>query len=155
MDERKNSYPRPSFTADVVPLRFGRGRLEVLLIQRKSPPFADHFALPGGFVDPNETPEEAAARELSEETGLESIELIEVGVFGTPGRDPRGWVVSAAFVGLINADSSATAGDDAAHVQWFALDRLPALAFDHSQMIDRAQAHLRSISLSDTRILNY
>ena len=153
MDEDNQRYPRPAFTADVVPLRFCGGRLEILLIKRKSVPFRGCYALPGGFVDPNEMPSQAAVRELSEETGLTTIELIESGVFGQPGRDPRGWVVSAAFIGLVDHTASAYAGDDAAQVSWFPIQDLPDLAFDHGEIIEHAKAILRRISLSDTRIL--
>ena len=138
MNERQTTYTRPSLTADVVPLRFLKGCLEILLIKRKSAPFAECYALPGGFVDANEAPAQAAKRELVEETGLMTTDLIELGVHGSPHRDPRGWVVSASFIGLVDPKEVATAGDDASHVQWFPWAELPALAFDHHEIIERA-----------------
>ncbi|MFN3196810.1 MAG: NUDIX domain-containing protein [Bradymonadia bacterium] len=137
----EKEYPRPALTADVVALRL-RGRLEVLLIERARAPFKGCYALPGGFVDPDETPQTAAHRELEEETGVKGLPLMEIGVFGTPGRDPRGWVVTSAWLGLAPADCEAQAGDDAAKARWFPLDALPGLAFDHDEIIEAARQRL-------------
>ncbi len=87
-------HPRPALTVDIVLIKEERDRPEILLIQRNHPPFAGHWALPGGFVDEDEPLETAARRELFEETGLESPELRQLGAFGDPGRDPRGWTVT-------------------------------------------------------------
>ena len=113
-------YPRPALTVDVVILRLSNYAdcssaecHEILLIQRAHPPFPGHWALPGGFVDEGETPQAAAMREAREETGLAVTALQEVGVFAEPGRDPRGWVVSVAFVTRLSGGSDAEAGDDA------------------------------------------
>jgi len=141
----ENDHPRPSLTTDVVALRF-RGRLEVLLVRRGRPPFEGAWALPGGFVEPPETPEEAAARELLEETGLLGMSLETLGVFGAPGRDPRGWVVSAAWLALAPPDCEVRAGSDAADVGWHPLRSLPALAFDHGQIVGAARARLRELT---------
>ncbi len=143
-------YPRPSLTADVVLLRHHAGRIQVLLIERRSDPFAGCFALPGGFVDAGESPREGAARELLEETATVATELIDLGVFGAPGRDPRGWVVSAGFLGLAPHDVHAKAGDDASEVRWFALDALPKLAFDHDEVIAAARCRLTELAQSST-----
>jgi len=136
-------HPRPALTADTVVLRTAEGVAErpqeILLIQRGNQPFAGQWALPGGFVDRGESPEEAARRELYEETRLSVGKLTQVGAFGDPGRDPRGWVVSVAYVvRLENADNVAVAGDDASRVQWWPANRLPSLAFDHTKIVEMA-----------------
>ena len=100
-------YPRPAVTADTVVLAFEHGALEVLLIQRGHEPFEDHWALPGGFVEMDETLEASARRELDEETGLRPGRLEQVHTFGDPGRDPRGRVVTVAFLALIRRDEHA------------------------------------------------
>lgn len=141
-------YPRPSLTADVVVLRL-RGQLEVLLIERGNPPFQGCYALPGGFVDPDEAPRDAAARELDEETGVVNLPMREIGVFGAPKRDPRGWVVTSAWLALAPASCEAVAGDDAAQARWFPLTDLPELAFDHAEIIESATAQLRTLAQVD------
>ncbi len=126
-----DDYPRPSLTADVVLLRYHGGRLQVLLIERRRDPFAGHWALPGGFVDAGETPKAAAA----------------------PGRDPRGWVVSSAWLGLAPPDCWAEAGDDAKATRWFTLSELPRLAFDHADVLAAGRARLRELALLGTEPL--
>lgn len=143
-------YPRPALTADVVLLRWYGGRLELLLIRRDHDPFAGCFALPGGFVDAGESPKDGAARELLEEAGVGEVPLFEVGVFGAPGRDPRGWVASSAWLGLAPVDVRATAGDDARSVGWHRLDDLPALAFDHGHIVEAARARLVELTALGT-----
>ena len=130
-------YPRPAVTVDMIILTPGHRKPEVLLIQRGHPPFESQWALPGGFMDLEEELEEAAARELFEETGLEHIPLDEVGVFGKIGRDPRGRTVSVVFLARLDHRPDVRAGDDAAEVGWFPLDRLPNLACDHGDTIER------------------
>ncbi len=134
------TYPRPALTADVALFREGEQGTEVLLIRRGRPPFRGMWALPGGFVDEMEPPEEAACRELAEETGVRLPEgaLRQVAAFGEPGRDPRGWTVSIAFWGEAPADLRPRAADDAAEVRWWPLDNLPPLAFDHDRIIAAA-----------------
>lgn len=139
-------YPRPALTTDVVLLRWRGGWLEVLLIRRDRDPFAGHHALPGGFVDAGENPRQGALRELLEETGVGEVPLYEVGAFGDPGRDPRGWVVSSAWLGLAPPDVRATAGDDARSVGWHRLAELPPLAFDHGAIIAAARRRLRALT---------
>src|SRR5947209_2842351 len=135
-------YPRPAVTVDVV-IVTQEGRPRVLLIRRKHDPFAGAWAIPGGFVDPGETLAAAAARELREETGVEHVSLEQLAAFGDPGRDPRGWTVSVAFLAQVPADTAATASDDAAAVGWHLLDELPRpLAFDHDKILARARARL-------------
>jgi 8-oxo-dGTP diphosphatase len=138
-------YPHPALTADIVVITRER-RPRVLLIRRKHDPFAGKWALPGGFVNEGEKIIDAARRELQEETGLRIRRLEPLGTFGDPGRDPRGWTVSAAFITLVNSKNlKAVAADDAAEVEWHALDRLPPLAFDHSEILKLARAWIKQV----------
>jgi 8-oxo-dGTP diphosphatase len=111
-------YPRPSVTADVVAFAMRADDLVVLLIRRKSDPFKGCWALPGGFVDENESLERAAARELQEETGLTGVKLEQLGAFGDPGRDPRGHTVTVAFVTYRPTETALNPGDDAVEAVW-------------------------------------
>jgi 8-oxo-dGTP diphosphatase len=148
-------YPRPSLTADILPIRFHKGQLQILLIKRAKDPFANHFALAGGFADENEAILETAKRELLEETNVSDGILHEIGSYSTPNRDPRGWTVSVAFLCLLPEDAQATAGDDAQDVQWFPLyEPLPLLAFDHAQMIEDAKQKMKNLTLSSTLLLS-
>lgn len=128
--------------------------LAVLLIQRASDPFKGHWALPGGFVNENESLERAAARELNEETSLStgSARLVQIGAYGDPGRDPRGHTVTIAWATFLVAEAKVTAADDAAAAEWHPLKNLavatPAkkktlkLAFDHAKIITHAYDRL-------------
>lgn len=124
-------------TVDIVLFKKTGPQIEVLLIQRKNPPFQHCWALPGGYVDADEDPDFAAVRELKEETHL-SAALEQLRVFGKPGRDPRGHVVSVAYTGWVGPEAVAKADDDAAQVAWFSLNQLPDLAFDHQKIINCA-----------------
>jgi 8-oxo-dGTP diphosphatase len=127
----------PALTVDVVALADAPARA-VLLIQRANDPFAGSWALPGGFVEAGERVLAAASRELQEETGVEADALELLGVYDTPGRDPRGPTVSVVYV-LRSAEELVVAGgDDAGDARWFALDALPPLAFDHATVIPDA-----------------
>lgn len=122
----QGEYARPALTADIVviaPAGPGGSGLQVLLIQRGSEPFKGRWALPGGFCEPGESVEQAAARELEEETSLTGVRLEQVRTFSAPGRDPRGWVVSVAHLALVPARrlADATAGDDARDARWWQL----------------------------------
>jgi 8-oxo-dGTP diphosphatase len=135
-------YARPSVTVDIVVVT-REAQPRVLLIRRKKEPFAGAWAIPGGFVDPGETLAAAAERELREETGVEIVALEQLAAFGDPGRDPRGWTVSVAFLARVDPNTSATAADDAAAVEWHPLGALPqTLAFDHDKILARARARL-------------
>jgi 8-oxo-dGTP diphosphatase len=113
------------------------------LIKRKSQPFADHWALPGGFVDEGEILSDAARRELKEETGVAVEDLEQLYTAGDPGRDPRGWTVSVVFLARGDAKKlKAKAADDAADVGWFPLDEPPPMAFDHAMILQRARARI-------------
>jgi 8-oxo-dGTP diphosphatase len=128
-------YPRPMVTVDVVVLT-REPEARVLLIRRKNPPFARKWALPGGFVDMDETLEEAARRELQEETGLRVFDLEQVHTFGDPGRDPRGRTISVVYLTRVDpSEVQPEAADDAAAVGWHLFHRLPPLAFDHRKIL--------------------
>jgi len=134
-------HKQPALAADCVVFD-PAGRL--LLIRRKNPPFQGHYALPGGFVDYGERMEEAALRELREETGIEGRIVQLVGVYSRPDRDPRGHCVSAAY--LIEAGSyEAVAGDDAAEAEFVSGFRAEKLAFDHDDIVADALAQLSGI----------
>jgi 8-oxo-dGTP diphosphatase len=135
-------YPRPALTVDVAVVTKD-ARPRVLLIKRKSDPFAGHWALPGGFVEENERPADAALRELKEETGVTLDGLEPLYTAGDPGRDPRGWTVSVVY--LVRVDAKAVkpkAADDAKAVKWWPLDAPPPMAFDHGMLLERARARI-------------
>lgn len=130
------NYKQPSLAADCVVFD-PQGRL--LLIRRKNPPFQGRYALPGGFVEYGETTEQAAARELLEETGLRAVGLDLIGVYSDPTRDPRGHMVSIAY--LVRVEGFVPqAGDDAEHAEFVADWQQQALAFDHSTIAAAGQA---------------
>lgn len=136
-------FPRPALTVDVV-LLTREAVPKLLLIQRKRDPFAGAWALPGGFVEEGETLAAAARRELLEETGVEVGDLEQLVTAGDPGRDPRGWTVSVAYLARVNpGEVTAKADDDARAVGWHALTQLPPLAFDHAMIVGRAATRLR------------
>ena len=129
-------------TVDSVVLCNIKKEFKVLLIKRKNEPFKDQWALPGGFVEHNENLEEAARRELLEETGVKVNSMEQVSAFGEPGRDPRGRTISIAFLSRIFSEEKPTSGDDAIEAGWFNVKNLPKLAFDHDKIIDVAQSRL-------------
>lgn len=153
---KTKNYQKPSLTVDIIVIRDN----SLLLIKRGNHPFINTWALPGGFSNFIESVEESAKRELKEETNLDSDNLTLVGVYSSPGRDKRGWVVSTAFSFLLEDEQSAVAGDDAAATAWFTIsltsncvkltkdeiciefgykdnkaNSCSTLAFDHNQMI--------------------
>ena len=162
-------YPRPSVTCDAVVFTMRADDLALLLIQRKDEPFKGLWALPGGFVNENESLERAAARELNEETGLSGVKLEQIGAFGDPGRDPRGHTVTVAWLTFLVAEAKIKAGDDAIAAEWHSFRTLVLeggttaplktarppkaekpvrrstkikLAFDHAKIISRAYQRL-------------
>lgn len=128
-------HPRPALTVDIALFHRSGRRVEVLLIKRAREPFKGLWALPGGFVDKDESLEAAAARELLEETGLSGIHLEQIGAFGDPGRDPRGHTVSVVFAAVVDQRIQARAADDAADAAWRSALRPPKLAFDHNKIL--------------------
>ncbi|MGQ9598991.1 MAG: NUDIX domain-containing protein [Anaerolineae bacterium] len=144
---------RPSVTVDVVVVVPTAGRFKVLLVRRNRPPFEGCWALPGGFVEPYEPLERAARRELQEETGLEPVHLEQLHTFGDPGRDPRGWTISVAYLALLAEGELETqslqVGSDAREAGWFDLDHLPPLAFDHDQILACAIQRLQGLGPRD------
>lgn len=129
-------------TADVVALACRAAPPRVLLVQRRHPPFAGSWALPGGFVEPGEQVADAAPRELLEETGVRVERLQLLGVYDTPGRDPRGWTVSVVYLAQLEDERPAKGADDAQDARWFAVDSLPQLAFDHAMIVADALGRL-------------
>jgi len=138
------SYGRPALAVDCVVFGLDEEDLKVLLIRRGLEPFLGRWALPGGFVHLEETLDEAARRELSEEAGIEKVFLEQLYTFGDPGRDPRERVVSVAYYALVKlSDHKVRAATDAKEAAWFAVDDLPKLAFDHEAIVEKAIARLR------------
>lgn len=137
-------YWRPAVTVDNVVFSFDGMHLNTLLIRRKNEPFRDFWAFSGGFLDEFETLEDAARRELKEETGLTPKYFSEVGSFSGLDRDPRGRTISIAFASVVRPTQvEVHADDDAAEVKWFPVIELPQLAFDHEQIYRKALWKLR------------
>ncbi len=116
------SYVQPSYTADVLLLSESDGKARVLLVKRANHPYKNCYALPGGFVNENESAEEASMRELCEETGIFYDGLEQLVTVSTPKRDPRWWTVTTVFLGVVSADVKIIAGDDASQVDWWDID---------------------------------
>jgi 8-oxo-dGTP diphosphatase len=137
-------YPRPSVTVDVIIFTLSEGDLQVLLIQRGHPPFEGMWAIPGGFVGIDESLEDAAQRELEEETGVHDVYLEQLYTFGDLGRDPRGRVITVTYFALMPADATQLhAGQDASDARWWSVYGLPPLAFDHADILEYALQRLR------------
>lgn len=136
-------YPRPAVTTDVVLFSREHDQWRVLLIQRMKDPFRECWALPGGFLDADEDPKDGAARELEEETGIRGLTLQPLGFWGRPDRDPRGHTISLVHWAIIEGPCpEAVAGDDAKSLSWHSLNDLPALAFDHDEILQEASKRL-------------
>ena len=129
-------YPRPSVCVDIIVLCKIEDQILILLIERKHPPFENYWALPGGFIEMDETLEQSALRELHEETGLQLKKLKQFAAYGDPGRDPRGRTVSIIYYAFIEKQINPIAGDDASKAKWFNIEEIPALAFDHKKIIE-------------------
>jgi len=128
-------WPRPMVTVDALVFAVCGGRKSVLLIRRGNEPYKGLWAIPGGFLEMDEELEDAAKRELFEETGIEDVELRQMHTFGTLGRDPRGRQITVVFTGTVDKEIEPAAGDDAAEAEWFDVENLPELAFDHDKVI--------------------
>lgn len=139
-------YPRPAVTADIVVLKQQDKRHFVLLIERRHPPFEGMWAFPGGFLDMDETLEEAALRELKEETGVSGIELEQFHTFSAVSRDPRHRAITTVFIGFADQDTvKPRAADDASGAEWFEIDGLPPLAFDHGLIMEMVKTRFCGI----------
>jgi 8-oxo-dGTP diphosphatase len=134
---------QPAVTVDVVIFRLHEDVLKVLLIQRAFPPFKGKWALPGGFVNINETLEEAALREMEEETGVRDVYLEQLYTFGDPKRDPRGRVITVAYFAVISKDIEVHAGEEATHAEWHPVKKISDLAFDHDKILGYAVQRLQ------------
>ena len=141
-------HPHPAIAADIMVLGYALdvGRLGVLLIERGEEPFKGAWALPGGFLRPDETIEQCAQRELAEEAGVDTlVELI--GTFSDPGRDPRERVVSIAWFACVDHTACRPrAGSDAAATNWHLIDELPEMAFDHAEIIKAGMERVRKLA---------
>jgi 8-oxo-dGTP diphosphatase len=137
-------YPRPAVTVDCVVFGFDESELKMLLIQRDLKPFQGKWALPGGFVRTDETLDDAARRELREETALKDVFLEQLYTFGAVRRDPRERVVSIAYFALVALGRHTLhASTDARNAAWFAVSELPSLAFDHDEIVAMAVQRLK------------
>ena len=137
-------YPRPALTVDCVVFGLDDEDLKVLLVRRDLPPFEGRWALPGGFVRMEESVDEAARRELREETGIGDVYLEQLYTFGDVNRDPRGRVVSVAYYALVNlADHRVQAATDARDAAWFGVSDVPSLSFDHDEILSAASQRLK------------
>lgn len=146
--------PPITVATDVVLFAVARRVLSVLLVERKHPPFAGTWALPGGLVEPDEPLVAAARRELREETGVDEVPyLSQLAVFGHPERDPRGRVISVVYLGLINALVPVRGADDAREARWWPVGELPPLAFDHMDIISCALNRLQYLVRHDLRLI--
>ena len=137
-------YPHPAVTTDIVIFTVKDNDLHLLLIKRGENPFKGEWALPGGFLQIDESLEQCAERELMEETGVSSVYLEQLYTFGTVERDPRERVISVAYFALIPSDKLKLKADtDAEEVEWFKYNKLPKLAFDHKKIIEAAYARIK------------
>jgi len=137
-------YKQPSVTVDIVIFSVIDNDLKVLLIERGVEPFKDKWAIPGGFVQMNESLDEAAQRELIEETGVKDVYLEQLYSFGEINRDPRGRVITISYFALVNADRvKLRASTDVKDVKWFSIKKLPILAFDHKKILDYALKRMK------------
>ncbi|HLZ61419.1 MAG TPA: NUDIX domain-containing protein [Ktedonosporobacter sp.] len=139
-----SKYERPSVTVDVVMMSLRKRDLQVLLVKRAAWPYEGMWAIPGGFVNIDESLETAAKRELQEETEVENVYLEQLYTFGDPGRDPRTRVITVVYFALLDSERlHVKAASDAADVGWFSVYDLPPLAFDHAKILDYTLNRLR------------
>lgn len=163
---KEKNYPKPALTADIVLFTRDGNQVKVLLIRRGNHPYLGCWALPGGFANPNEPVAHTAFRELQEETGVMCDALQLVGVYSKPGRDPRGWVVSAAYTACVESgDHSIRGADDAAEARWMTVQLVDGqpmvllpdgeqLAFDHAAIL-RDALHVNALMASAKDILDW
>lgn len=146
-------YPHPSVTTDCVIFGFDGVKLKVLLVERGMAPYKGRWAFPGGFLNMDESAEEGALRELKEETGLEGAYIRQFHTFSAPQRDPRERVITIAYYALVKMQE-VKGGDDASDARWFALDEVPPLAFDHDQILRKAERRCANRFISNQLGLN-
>ena len=147
-------YPRPAVAADIVILSLREGALQVLLVRRGGDPFRGRWALPGGFLQEDEDLDACARRETEEETGVRPGRILQFANFSQPDRDPRGRVISVAYLALLRAeDVRLKAGTDANEAVWRPLDEAANLAFDHDAILEAALARLAAEARSDPAFL--
>lgn len=137
-------YPRPAVTADCIVMT-NEPLPKVLLIQRGFDPFKGCWAFPGGFMEMNETTEQCAIRELEEETGLKLENLKQIGAYSKVDRDPRGRTITVAYLAIVDTPLEVKGLDDAAKAQWFPIDALPPLAFDHEDIMRDVKKQLNGM----------
>ncbi|MFV2056519.1 MAG: NUDIX domain-containing protein [Thiohalomonadales bacterium] len=145
MAERQynSAYPHPALMTDVAIFTIRERRLKSLLVKRKGEPFLGQWALPGGFIDMKENLRHCAERALADETGVSGVYLEQLYTFGNPHRDPRERIITVAYYALIPSDQiKLRAATDADAVDWFAMNKLPALAFDHGKILSKAKQRL-------------
>lgn len=139
------AYPSAALAVDIVVFGYQEGELSLLLIERAHKPFKGEWALPGGFLEMDETLEQAAGRELAEEAGLKDVYLEQLYTFSALKRDPRERVVSVAYFALVKPSLyELKPASDAKRAQWFSLQKLPKLAFDHAEIVDTARTRLKN-----------
>ena len=130
-------YPHPAVTADCIVFNKENNEISVLLIKRRNEPFKDCWAFPGGFINIDESAEDAALRELKEETGLEVKSIEQLKAYSNPGRDPRERVITIVFIAESKI-KEVEGSDDAKEAKWFNISNLPPLAFDHELILKDA-----------------
>lgn len=136
-------YPRPALTIDALIIARDKDGAKLLLIQRGQEPFMNKWALPGGFIEMDEDLESGIAREIEEETGLKLSEFSQLKTYGAPNRDPRHRTITVAFYKVVSECLPVKGMDDAICAQWFLINDLPPLAFDHQQIVDDAIVYLK------------
>ena len=148
-------YPRPAVTADCIVIT-KEAEPKVLLIQRGNPPFKGGWAVPGGFMNMDETTEQCAIRELEEETGLQASDVHQIGAYSKIDRDPRGRTVTVAYLAIVEEPMAVAGQDDAAKAEWWPLSDLPHLAFDHYDIMqDAIRAYFQIVEAEQKAISNH
>jgi len=143
-NEDIHKFKKPSVTTDIIIFTIQDDNLKILLVKRDIRPFKNQWALPGGFVRINESLEQTAKRELEEETGVKDVYLEQLYTFGNPKRDPRGRIISIAYIALINSENiKLKATTDVSDAQWFSIEKIPELAFDHNKILDYSLRRLK------------